>query len=143
MGALFYFNPYRNISLVGFVIAPTFLFVLIFAAGLSIIHVTTESTTYSIVASIIPANVRGKYFGYYNTVFFLSWGLGATFLTGPIADTLIASGNTAVFAYTVSFVAAAILMFFGLLITMFLYYKNKNNLISLHKPSPNVKSISS
>jgi MFS family permease len=117
------------VSLISFVNVPILVLAFVFGASLWIAHVTIESTSYGIVSSIIPAEVRGKYFGYYNTTFFLSWGLGGTFLTGPIADFFISSGLTAVVAYSYAFYAAALLVFAGIIFGLLLYNKKESYLL--------------
>lgn len=114
--------------LIGFVNTSLFFVAFIIGSTLWIAHVTIESTSYGIVSSIIPANVRGKYFGYYNTVFFLSWGIGGTFLTGPIADYYISNGTNKALAYSYSFYAASLLVIIGLIIGIILYKKKENYL---------------
>ena len=73
---------------------------------------------------MIPAHLRGKLFGIYNATFFLSWGIGGTFFTGPITDYLINSGYDEVYAYTIAYISAAFVVFLGLLIALIIYYRN-------------------
>ncbi len=75
--------------------------------------------SYSYAARLIPPEKRGRQFALFNATFFLSWGVPATFIAGPIVDLLIKSGATEVFAYRMSFVAAAILMSVGAVILLF------------------------
>ncbi len=71
------------------------------------------STSYSYASKLIPPEKRGKQFALYNATMFLSWGLPGTFLTGPLVDTLIASGYNQVFSYQMSFYLAALLVVVG------------------------------
>ncbi|MCY3415078.1 MAG: MFS transporter [Candidatus Heimdallarchaeota archaeon] len=93
--------------LLGMVFAPSFELALIASALNGAAMVIVQASSYAIVASIIPVHMRGRLFAYYNTTFFLSWGLAATFITAPIADYLIwVKGYTNVAAYKVSFFVA-------------------------------------
>jgi len=97
-------------------IAPSYTVALLapFMRGAS--EVIIGASSYSIVAKMAPEQYRGRLFAYYNTTFFLSWGIAATFIAGPIADILIGQGLTNADAYRGSFVAAIILIFIGVLV---------------------------
>ena len=56
------------------------------------------ASSYQLVAAFIPAEKRGELFSIFNATFFLSWGVAATCITGPLTDILIAMGRTQVFA---------------------------------------------
>ena len=73
-----------------------------------------------------PKEYRGRLFAYYNTTFFLSWGIAATLIAGPIADILIGQGFTNANAYRGSFIAAIVLVVIGVvaLLVAFRYSRN-------------------
>ena len=107
------------IYLLGFVLAENLALVFIsnFLSGAS--DVVILASSYSFASKLIPPEKRGKQFALFNATFFLSWGIPATFITGPIVDQLIKSGATPIFSYKISFVAAAILVIVGALILSF------------------------
>ena len=53
-------------------------------------------------------------FAYYNTTFFLSWGIAATLIAGPVADILITLGSTNADAYRGSFITAIVIVLIGI-----------------------------
>jgi len=71
------------------------------------------SSSYAFASTLIPPEKRGRYFAFYNGTFFLSWGLAATFLTGPLIDWLIGAGKGAVYAYRAGLLSGAALMAVG------------------------------
>lgn len=72
------------------------------------------ASSYAFAAALIPPERRGRWFAYYNATFFLSWGVSATFVTGPLIDALMGAGTGAVAAYRAGFVSAALLVALGL-----------------------------
>ncbi|MGY5875613.1 MAG: MFS transporter, partial [Candidatus Thorarchaeota archaeon] len=98
------------------IFAPSFALVLIASFLIGASHVIIEASSYSIVARIAPEEYRGRLFAYYNATFFLSWGIAATLVAGPVADILIGQGQTNADAYRGSFVAALVIIFIGILI---------------------------
>ena len=74
------------------------------------------ASSYAFASTLIPPEKRGRYFAFYNSTFFLSWGVTATFLTGPLIDALIRAGEGAVLAYRVGLASGAALMAAGLAI---------------------------
>jgi MFS family permease len=74
------------------------------------------ASSYALASDLIPAKIRAKLFGVYNTTFFLSWGIAGTLISAPVIDLLIYQGFSAVFAYVVSFLVGAIITGIGLLI---------------------------
>ena len=93
----------------------------LFGAMVWTAQITITASAYGIVSSKIPSRLRGKYFGYYNAVFFLSFGMGTTLVTGPISDTLISINFNAVLAYSFAYLGAALLIIIGLAIGLKLY----------------------
>ncbi len=101
--------------LVWMILAPSFEWTLLAAVLNGASMVIIQASSYAIVASIIPPDLRGRLFAYYNTTFFLSWGIAATFITAPIADFLIYSKNiNSGDAYRVSYMVAVGLMIVGI-----------------------------
>jgi MFS family permease len=113
------------IYLSGFVLADNlpFIFFSNFLAGAS--NVIISASSYSYASKLIPPEKRGKQFAVFNATFFLSWGIPGTFIAGPIVDQLIKSGATQVFSYKMSFLAAAALVFTGVLILLFVARTNR------------------
>jgi len=83
-------------------------------------EVVIYASSYAIASELIPAKIRAKLFGAYNTTFFLSWGLACTLISGPIIDFLILSGFIEVFSYQVAFLVGALICGIGLLIFILL-----------------------
>lgn len=102
--------------LLGFVLSNLLppIFLSNFLGGIS--DVTIMASSYSYASRLIPPQYRGRQFALYNATFFLSWGVGATLIGGPIIDLLLRSGQGPVLAYRISFAAAAVLVFIGLLL---------------------------
>ncbi|MHA2170501.1 MAG: MFS transporter [Candidatus Kariarchaeaceae archaeon] len=103
------------IALVWLPLAPSFHTALITPAFYGLSFVLLRSSSYSVIAKIIPEEFRGRVFGYYNSVFFLSWGLGSTLFTAPLSDYLISIGYNEAEAYRFSFYAASVLVIIGIL----------------------------
>ena len=99
-------------------IAPSFTLVLLAAFLTGASEVIIGASSYSIVASLAPQEYRGRLFAYYNTTFFLSWGIAATLIAGPIADILIGQGFSNADAYRGSFIAAIVLVIIGILVLL-------------------------
>ena len=81
--------------------APHIVFIFIYMAFRGFTRVWVNTTAYSMVNRVVPLEVRGKMMGYYNATFYLSWGLGGTILTGPIADAIVGSNLITILTYTV------------------------------------------
>ena len=106
------------LSILWLIVAPTFTLVLLtgFLVGAS--NVIIESSSYAIISNIIPESFRGRLFGIYNATFFLSWGIGASFITGPTADYMVSLGLSNASAYRVSFLFASIIVGLGIIILL-------------------------
>lgn len=104
------------VYLLGFALARNLatIFLSNFLAGAC--QVTILATSYSYASKLIPPERRGKQFAMFNATRFLSWGIPATFIAGPLVDKLIESGASAVFAYKVAFFVAAFLVISGICI---------------------------
>ena len=96
------------------IITPSFNLALIASFLRGVSETIIGASSYSIVAKMAPAEYRGRLFAYYNATFFLSWGIAATLIAGPIADILIAQGLTNANAYRGSFIAAIVLVVVGI-----------------------------
>jgi UMF1 family MFS transporter len=79
------------------------------------------ASSYAFASTLIPPGKRGRYFAVYNSTFFLSWGLSATFLTGPLIDGLIRAGKGSVYAYRAGLGSGAVLMTIGLALLVALF----------------------
>ncbi len=64
-------------------------------------RVWIQTTAYSMVNRVVPLEKRGRMMGYYNAAFYLSWGMGGTLITGPIADAIVNSNFVIILIYTV------------------------------------------
>ena len=107
------------LGLVWLIISPSFTLALIasFLRGAS--EVIIGAASYSIVAEMAPEEYRGRLFAYYNTTFFLSWGIAATLIAGPVADILIARGATNADAYRGSFITAIAIVLIGIVFLLY------------------------
>ncbi len=112
---------------IGFILSPIMIFAFIFGAMVWIAQVTITASAYGIISKKIPSSLRGKYFGYYNAVFFLSFGMGTTLVTGPISDILISLDFGQVLAYSFAYLGAAILIIIGLIIGTKLFIQSRSN----------------
>lgn len=109
------------------IFTPTFVLAIISSFLVGASHVVIESSSYSIVAKIAPEEYRGRLFAYYNATFFLSWGIAATFIAGPVADILIGQGFSNADGYRGSFVAAIVLILIGIIILAKSHSYSKEN----------------
>ena len=109
------------------IFTPTFALSLAASFLVGASHVIIESSSYSIVARMAPKEYRGRLFAYYNTTFFLSWGVAATLVAGPVADILIASGLSNADGYRGSFIAAIVLIAIGIVILLASFRYTRNN----------------
>jgi MFS family permease len=112
------------------IFTPTFALALIVSFLIGASHVVIESSSYSIVAAMAPEEYRGRLFAYYNTTFFLSWGIAATFVAGPVADILITQGLSNADAYRGSFIAALVLITIGIVVLLISFRYSRNNGLS-------------
>jgi MFS family permease len=107
--------------LLGFVCAERLevIFISNFLAGVSEVIIFAASYTYA--SRLIPAEKRGKQFALFNATFFLSWGIAATFIAGPIVDLLSRAGASQDFSYRMAFLSAAMLVFIGVFVLLIAY----------------------
>lgn len=71
---------------------------------------------YLLASDLIPAKRRGRLFGRYNAVTYISFGVAGTFIGGPIADYLINTGVTQAAAYVTTFQVASAVSLIGVII---------------------------
>lgn len=74
---------------------------------------------YLIASDLIPAKHRGRLFGQYNAVTYISFGVAGTFIGGPIADYFINTGFEEVFAYLITFRVASVISIIGFILFLF------------------------
>jgi MFS family permease len=88
----------------------------IFAASVfkGISDASVMAASYTFASTLIPPEKRGRWFAVYNATFFLSWGVTATFISGPLIDGLIGAGAGPVLAYRAGFASAALLIMLGM-----------------------------
>ena len=72
------------------------------------------AAAYTFASILIPPQMRGRLFAWFNATFFLSFGMAGTLIAGPIVDGLIAAGYAQPLAYRLSFAAGAVLTVVGL-----------------------------
>jgi PPP family 3-phenylpropionic acid transporter len=109
------------------IITPSFALALIASFLIGSSQVIIQSSSYSIVARMAPEEYRGRLFAYYNATFFLSWGIAATLVAGPVADFLIATGLSDADAYRGSFIAALVLIAVGIVVLLLSFRYSKKN----------------
>ncbi|MGD8613980.1 MAG: MFS transporter [Desulfobacterales bacterium] len=112
--------------LAGSLAAVTALALLTFATALPLIYAACflrgvgdaiiMASAYTFASVLIPPQMRGRLFGWFNGTFFLSFGVAGTLIAGPIVDGMISAGYAQSRAYRLSFAAAAGLTIIGLLI---------------------------
>ena len=71
---------------------------------------------YLLASDLIPAERRGRLFGQYNAVTYISFGVAGTFIGGPIADYLIGTGVTKAAAYVTTFQVASVVSLIGAIV---------------------------
>ena len=120
------------LSIVGIfwlIVTPSFALSLLASFLIGAAQVIIQSASYSIVAKMAPEEYRGRLFAYYNATFFLSWGIAATLVAGPVADLLIASGLSYADAYRGSFIVAIVLIVIGIgVLLLYLRYSKRNGM---------------
>ena len=71
---------------------------------------------YLVASDLIPADRRGRLFGQYNAVTYISFGIAGTLIGGPIADYLINTGVAEAAAYKITFQVASSISLVGIII---------------------------
>lgn len=72
--------------------------------------------SYLIASEIIPKESRGRLFGYYNGLSFLTFGLGGIVVTGPVIDLVVILGSPQALAFQLAFLSAFAWVFVGILL---------------------------
>jgi len=122
-------------SIAWLTITPTFTLSLIASFLQGVSEVVIMASSYSIVAKMAPKEYRGRLFAYYNTSFFLSWGIAATLIAGPIADILISQGVSNANAYRGSFIAAILIILIGVAFLVISFRYTRRNEASFNGES--------
>lgn len=117
-------------SIVMHMLAPTMGFIYLGAAFKGISDACVASSSYALASTLIPPERRGRYFAFYNATFFLSWGLAATLITGPLIDYLLARGTGPVLAYKAGLASGAALMALGLVVLLILLASRKRRTVT-------------
>jgi MFS family permease len=94
-----------------------------FLMGIS--EVLVIAASYELAAAYIPPEKRGTYFALFNATLFLSWGIGATLIAGPVTDGLMAIGTPESAAYMAAFIACAAVVLAGTLVLSVLFRMEK------------------
>jgi MFS family permease len=102
------------VALMLYALAPGMGLVYVAAVFKGVSDASVVAASYTFASTLIPPEKRGRWFAVYNATFFLSWGISATFLSGPIIDHLISTGAGPVLAYRAGFASAALLIALGL-----------------------------
>ncbi len=124
---LFFGTSLSVIAIAWLIFTPSFTLAIISSFLIGASQVIIQSSSYSIVANMAPEEYRGRLFAYYNATFFLSWGIAATLVAGPVADILIGQGFSNADGYRGSFAAAIVLVILGLMILARSYRYSKQN----------------
>ncbi|MDX1708708.1 MAG: MFS transporter, partial [Desulfobacterales bacterium] len=99
------------------------------------------AAAYTFASVLIPPQMRGRLFAWFNGTFFLSFGVAGTLIAGPIVDGLISAGYAEPWAYRFSFAAAAGLTIIGLLIQAGLLWslkKQRNAVLAANGVNPDL-----
>ncbi len=88
-------------------------------------EVLVIASSYELASNYIPPEKRGTYFALFNATLFLSWGVGATLIAGPVTDGLMAAGTSESDAYMASFKACAAVTLTGMLALFVLFRMEK------------------
>ncbi|MFX1512776.1 MAG: MFS transporter [Promethearchaeota archaeon] len=97
-----------------FTVAPTFEFYLMAILIQTGFQNASRQISYLIASEIIPKERRGRLFGYYNGLSFLSFGIGGILITGPIIDLVISLGSSEAVAFKAGFLSAFVWALVGI-----------------------------
>lgn len=93
---------------------------------MGISEVLVIASSYGLASSYIPPEKRGTCFALFNATLFLSWGVGATLISGPVTDGFMAFGASETHAYMASFLACAGVALAGILVLFRLFRLEKH-----------------
>jgi MFS family permease len=102
------------VALVLYTVAPGVGWIFVAAVFKGTSDASVMAASYTFASTLIPPEKRGRWFAVYNATFFLSWGVTATFISGPIIDGLMGGGAGPVLAYRAGFASAAFLIMLGM-----------------------------
>ncbi len=102
------------------------------------VDVLVMTSSYALASLLIPQERRGRLFGIYNASFFLSWGVGSTFIIGPLIDRQIANGIPENDAYQFGFLASAIITVVGILVLFLAIYIERKQGSNYGKQKENI-----
>ena len=85
-------------------------------------EVLIGTSSYALASILIPSHKRARLFGWYNASFFLSWGIGSTFIVGPTIDYLLKDGMAADEAYRFAFFISSMITMIGLILFLISVY---------------------
>jgi len=117
--------------------APSIVLIFVYMALLGLSRVWIQTISYSMITKIIPLEIRGKMMGYYNAAFYLSWGLGGTLITGPVADSIV-DVNLVTLSIYVGFFIVSVCMW---LATFFISYFKLNKTKSIQMSSFSISFV--
>jgi len=80
------------------------------------------ASSYALASILIPARKRGRYFGWFNATYFMSWGIGGTVVIAPMIDALIHFGSTQLDAYRAGFAMSVVITGTGLGLMAYLLF---------------------
>ena len=103
-----------GLSLLTFSAALPVIFAACFLRGVG--DAVIMAAAYTFASVLIPPQMRGRLFAWFNGTFFLSFGVAGTLIAGPIVDGMLSAGFAEPVAYRLSFAAASALTIIGLLI---------------------------
>jgi MFS family permease len=103
-----------GLALLSLTTALSMIYVACFLRGVG--DAVIMAAAYTFASVLIPPQMRGRMFAWFNGTFFLSFGIGGTLIAGPLIDGLILAGYAQPWAYRLSFAAGAGLTVIGLLI---------------------------
>ena len=80
------------------------------------------ASSYALASILIPADKRGRYFGWFNATYFLSWGIGGTVVIAPLIDSLMHLGHAELFAYRMGFITSVAITGIGFCMMCYLLF---------------------
>ena len=90
-----------------------------------ICDVLIGTSSYALASLLIPSEKRARLFGVYNASFFLSWGVGSTFIIGPVIDLLIKKNIPIDAAYRSAFLISSMITLLGLVLLLLAIFIEK------------------
>ncbi|MDX9957170.1 MAG: MFS transporter [Spirochaetia bacterium] len=125
------------VALVLYTVAPGVGWIFVAAVFKGISDASVVAASYTFASTLIPPEKRGRWFAVYNATFFLSWGVTATFISGPLIDGLIIRGMGPVLAYRAGFASAALLIILGMALLLMVVTGMRRSMRKSISLSPN------